>query len=65
MKIEAKKGELITDFLFKNISTDNDETERAFYALNTHVRSAVFLENTFVSLPELASKNTKVTRSWD
>ncbi len=67
MKIKAKKGDLITDFLFKNIGEDDDGTERAFYALNTHVRSAVFLEDTFVTLPKVThQKNTtKIIRSWD
>lgn len=67
MKISARQGELITDLLFKKTGRDDDEIERAFYALNPHVRGAVFITDTLVTLPEIThTKNiTKIIKSWD
>ncbi|MEL6113777.1 hypothetical protein P0Y67_01030 [Photobacterium sp. SP02] len=67
MKIKAPGGELVTDFLFKQIGQDDDALEAAFYRLNPHVRGELFNAETYVVLPEAtrAPNVKKVTRSWD
>ncbi len=67
MKITARKGELITDLLFKQTGQDSDQIEADFYRINPHVRGDVFTEDTSVHIPELSTvkPNQSVTRSWD
>ncbi|CAK1693665.1 Phage tail protein [Vibrio crassostreae] len=67
MKIFARKGELITDLLFKQTGQDSDQLETAFYRLNPHVRGDAFTADTHVHIPEISTvKPTQsVTRSWD
>ncbi|NOI87324.1 hypothetical protein [Vibrio sp. 99K-1] len=67
MKIFARKGELITDLLFKQTGQDSDQLEIEFYRLNPHVRGDVFTADTHVYIPEISTvKPTQsVTRSWD
>ncbi|MGD8109393.1 hypothetical protein [Vibrio sp. TRT 17S01] len=67
MRVQAKRGEVVVDFLFKKTQQDNDDIERAFYALNPHVRDAVFTEDCFVVIPEVTKgeRSRRVTRIWD
>ncbi|HFQ4959189.1 TPA: hypothetical protein ACGUPM_002642 [Vibrio vulnificus] len=67
MKANARKGELITDLLFRHTGQDSDELEARFYELNSHVRGDVFTEDTTVTIPDAKSikPNQTVTRSWD
>ncbi|MFD2177842.1 hypothetical protein [Veronia pacifica] len=67
MQTEARKGELITDLIFKHTGQDNDAQEAAFYRLNPHVRGEVFTETTIVTLPAVIQTNNQrqPTRSWD
>ncbi|WED23088.1 hypothetical protein L3Q72_06755 [Vibrio sp. JC009] len=66
MRVNARKGELVTDLLFKYTGQDDDQTEAAFYELNTHVRAAIFPEDCSVLIPEVpvGSQSQDVTRSW-
>ncbi|AUI88173.1 hypothetical protein BS333_17595 [Vibrio azureus] len=67
MKVWARKGELITDLLFKHARQDSDPLEVEFYRLNPHVRGDIFTADTEVQLPELLTvePTQSVTRSWD
>lgn len=67
MKVNAPKGEIVTDFLYKQLGQDDDKLEADFYRLNPHVRAEVFLDDTLVSLPKLSHQSNQktVTRSWD
>ena len=67
MQIEALKGELVTDLLFKHTGQDHDALEAEFYRLNPHVRGAVFTAKTTVILPAPIQTHhtTKPIRSWD
>lgn len=67
MRVEAKEGELILDFLYKQLGQDDDLLTASFYELNPHVRGDFFLQTTTVLLPEVVAKQDvkTVTRSWD
>lgn len=66
MIVQANDGEVVADFLYKQLGDDDDALEAEFYALNPKVRAAIFTQTMLVALPSRKPLVTKKpTRSWE
>lgn len=52
MRIQAQGNDTVNDLLFRELGTDDDQTEEAFYLLNPTINTPFLEPLQWVNLPE-------------